>query len=152
MTGKQAVPLPVIDCRRKRPRLKWHKIKENISGKIITWNKKKYSDIKKVLYLTHKQKRGDETTSQEILDILKNKNVANACVIDWLNKNRDEIPEEWEGVGRIYFWGTIYYDTEDGDLSVRCMEYNKDNQDWIFEYSSLKDWYWDNKDYALLII
>lgn len=82
------------------------------SGKMIL-------DFSKVsLYLSEKQKNGS-IMGNDLRKELKNKNVLNACVLDYLLANPHLIPEDWKGKA-VFFWGTIFR-FADGSLCVRFL-------------------------------
>jgi len=63
---------------------------------------------------------------------LTNKPVLNANVLDYLLDHPELIPEDWKNK-RIYFWGTIYRDS-DGDLYVRQLDRDGSKWGWHFKW------------------
>jgi hypothetical protein len=108
----------VIDCDAQPFVPSGWSIEEHQKGGVLTWNKEAQKDA---LYLS-KWQRGNKYTLGDFLrrDLL-GKPVLNATVLDYLLVNQRLIPEEWKG-RRIFFWGTIYRDSE-GYLYVRCLQW-----------------------------
>lgn len=85
-----------------------------------------YIDGKKViLHLSERQLGGKWLKGHELRTELDGKLVLNATVLDFLEDHPEFIPDDWkrdeQGNTRfVYFWGTIYRDT-DSDLCVRCL-------------------------------
>lgn len=71
------------------------------------------------LHLTKAQKSRKILKGHKLYKELKGQRVLNVCVLDYLLKNQDLIPEEW-GVKWVFFWGTIYVDAE-GKRHVRYL-------------------------------
>ncbi len=93
------------------------------------------------LYTDDSQKKTVE--GNKLLKTLKGKSVLNATVLDYLYDHQDEIPESWkkdeEGNTRyIYFWGTIYRDSDDS-LYVRCLYFYDGVWDRRYDWLDL-DW------------
>ncbi|EKD56250.1 MAG: hypothetical protein ACD_58C00247G0001 [uncultured bacterium] len=92
----------------------------------------KFDPAKISLYLSKKQNKGS-VGGRDLLKDLADKLVINANVLDYLLAHPELIPEEWKGKF-VFFWGTIYRDS-DGDLHVRCL--NWDGSKWIWIYGWL---------------
>jgi hypothetical protein len=89
------------------------------SGKMIL-------DLSKInLYLSEEQKTGS-IGGYKLRKELKGKKVMNACVLDYLLDNPHLIPEEWKSRA-VFFWGTIFRDSDDG-LCVRYLVWR--NGEW----------------------
>ena len=71
------------------------------------------------LYQSRKQQGNSYLYGNELREELKDKNVLNANVLDFLLDNPYLIPEEWKGKN-VFFWGTIFKD-RDGRCCVSCM-------------------------------
>jgi len=102
-------------------------VEEHKKGGMFKFNPEKIS-----LYLSKKQKKeiiGGYDLRKELAD----KPVMNANVLDYLLAHPELIPEEWKGK-YIFFWGTIYRDS-DGRLYVRylCWYGSK----WCWDYNCL---------------
>jgi len=85
-----------------------------------------FDPAKVELYLSPGQKGERTIKGHELRKELEGKPVMNACVLDHLLANSNLIPEVWkqdeQGLTRyIYFWGTVYRASDDGDLFVRCL-------------------------------
>lgn len=120
------------------------KIVKHDAGFHLLWNKEKFADPK-YLYLSPMQ-NGGNVAGKNLRKELAGKQVMNACVLDWLLANQEQIPESFKGKA-IFFWGTIYSDS-DGDLYVRYLYWDGDR--WISYYYWLDDsWYGSNP--ALLV-
>jgi len=72
------------------------------------------------LYLDEGQKDGKYITGTDLRQKLKGQPVLNACVLDYLLKHPDLIPDDWKGK-YVFFWGTIYRSS--GVLYVRCLSW-----------------------------
>ena len=68
----------------------------------------------------------------ELRQKLNGMSVLNANVLDYLIIHPELIPESWKNK-RIYFWGTIYRDS-DGDLHVRHLDWNGSEWGWHFKW------------------
>lgn len=103
-------------------------------------------DAKQVdLYLSELQKRGKVIEGHKLLKELANKPMLNACVLDYLLKNPDLIPESWKGKA-TFFFGTIYRNSY-GSLFVRFLDWG--GEQWSSYYYWLDfDWL-DNPPVAL---
>lgn len=96
----------------------------------------KFDPAKIFLYLSKKQKKriiGGHDLRKE----LSGKPVMNANVLDYLLVHPELIPEEWKGKA-IFFWGTIYRDSDDS-LCVRYLNWSSSRWDWGY--------YWLDNDF-----
>ncbi len=93
-------------------------------------------DLKDIeLYLDPKQSTGIE--GNKLREKLRDKNVLNAVVLDYLLKYKNLIPENWKGKA-VFFWGTIYRDSH-GNLYVRYLVWS--GSEWNWDGSWLgRDW------------
>lgn len=98
------------------------KVKKHLKGGQLRWNPDEVS-----LYLCDEQ-RGGTIEGNKLRKKLKGKPVLNACVLDYLLKHPDLIPDEWKGKA-VFFWGTIYRDSG-GDLYVRYLYWHGGKWDW----------------------
>ena len=96
------------------------------------------------LYLSEEQKNGRTIVGHELRKHLAEMPVMNANVLDHLLANPQLIPESWKKIGCIFFWGTVYRDS-DGSLCVRCLCWG-DGQ-WRWSYNWLADG-WDAQNPA----
>jgi hypothetical protein len=88
----------------------WQKEEHRKSGKVELEHRdgKLYANGQEVArYLSEKQKDGKVVGGHELRQELADKPVLNACVLDYLLKHPELIPEEWKN-GVTYFWGTIF--------------------------------------------
>lgn len=93
-------------------------VEEHKKGGKMEWEPEKLE-----LFLTEKQKT--EYIGGHVLRKELGENVMNANVLDFLLKNPELIPESWKknskgDINFIYFWGTVYRDSDDG-LCVRSL-------------------------------
>lgn len=116
----------------------WKK-EEHHKGGQLEWNPAKIQ-----LYLSEKQK-GRYIKGYKLRKELAEKPVLNANVLDYLLAHSELIPEEWKGKF-IFFWGTIYRDS-DGGLVVRCLSW--DGGEWSWRYYWL-DYGWHVDSPAVL--
>lgn len=119
-------------------------VEEHIKNGKIEWNPKKVS-----LYISEKQKSGYINGNELRKEI---KNPLNANVLDYLLNNPHLIPEEWkqdeQGQTRyIFFWGTIYRDSDD-DLYVRCLYWRVGHWQAGYYWLGIQ---WDVQNPALLL-
>lgn len=77
---------------------------------------------------------------------LEGQKVMNACVLDFLLKNPELIPDEWKRKV-VFFWGTIYRDQE-SFLHARCIYWKDDKWVGLSRWMG-GDWYFF--DYAALV-
>ena len=113
----------IIDCDAEPFIPEGYKIKEHKKGGQL-----KFDPAKFFFYLSEKQKKGI-ITGNDLRKELVNQPVMNANVLDYLLAHHEIIPEDWKGK-TIFFWGTIYRDS-DGDLFVRYLSWDGSR------------WYWD---------
>jgi hypothetical protein len=94
-----------------------------------------YLDGKKIeFYLSPSQVEGKSIKGDKLNKELENKCVLNACVLDYLRKHPELIPESWKvdergRTRRISFWGTMYRDSK-GNLDARFLYWYLDRWDW----------------------
>lgn len=119
-------------------------VEEHKKGGKIDWNPE---DME--LYIPENQRKV-YITGHDLRKELGD-NVMNANVLDFLLKNTELIPKSWKknpkgNIQFIYFWGTIYRDSDDG-LYVRCLyfdvgrwqaDYDCLDDDWDFDYPALR--------------
>jgi hypothetical protein len=85
-------------------------------------------------HVSEKQKKGDSIEGYELYEELKNRPTINACVLDFLLKNQDMIPEKWKErdengcIEFILFLGTVY--SGRGNLCVRYLSWNEVKNSW----------------------
>lgn len=96
------------------------------------------------LYLADEQRQGS-IDGHELRRKLEGRLSLNANVLDYLLKHPELIPDKWRGK-YIFFWGTIYRDS-DGNLYVRCLDW--DHEEWSWRFGWL-DGPWDD-DYPALL-
>ncbi|MFC1632552.1 hypothetical protein ACFL1U_00200 [Patescibacteria group bacterium] len=103
-----------IDCDAEPATLQmgW-KIRKHKKQGWLEWNPSKIK-----LFLSKKQHK-ESASGRELYKELSRMPVLNANVLDHLLQYPELIPEEWNGK-EIFFWGTIYENT-DGTLLVRCL-------------------------------
>lgn len=80
------------------------------------------------LYLAKNQRSGELINGWQIREKLKGQPVLNACVLDYLLKHPELIPDEWKHK-EVFFWGTIYRDAH-GNLFVLCLRWVSKQWDW----------------------
>jgi len=95
---------------------------EHQKGGTFEWDPSKVE-----LYLCAEQQEGS-IEGHELRKKLEGKPVMNACLLDYLLKHPELIPEEWKGK-YVFFWGTIYLEPI-GDLFVRCLYWGGGGWDW----------------------
>lgn len=88
------------------------KVEEHIKSGHLVWNPDEVEP-----WLCDEQKY--RIDGYKLRELLKDKPVLNACVLDYLLANPHLIPREWRSKV-VLFWGTIYHDS-DGDLCVRSL-------------------------------
>ncbi|PCI30256.1 hypothetical protein COB55_00550 [Candidatus Wolfebacteria bacterium] len=81
------------------------------------------------LFISEQQKGDKVINGNKLREILKDKRVYTAHVLDYLLENTRLIPEEWKEK-TIFFWGTIYLRAGDGRLYVRCLGWRDDRWSW----------------------
>lgn len=98
-----------------------------------------FVDGKKVeLFLSDEQNSKKLPKGTTLREILKQKKVFNANLLHFLLKHPELIPESWKGK-HIYFWGTIYRDSN-RDLCVRYLYWGVSGWD---QFASELDDDWD---------
>ena len=93
---------------------------------------------KLVLHLSKRQQNGKVIEGYELRKELTKATILNACVLDYLLKHPELIPDSWKGKF-IFFWGTIYRHS-DGNLFVRYLLWSGDGGYWIYFWLD-DDWY-----------
>ncbi len=106
------------------------KVEEHKKGGHFVWDKEKVK-----LYLSEHQKGGD-IIGNDLRKELADKPVMNAHVFYFLRKHPELIPEEWEGKA-IFFWGTIYRDSDDR-LCVLCLDWHYCAWHWVHRWLGSK--------------
>jgi hypothetical protein len=112
------------------------KVEEHQKGGMWQWDVNKIS-----LYLSKFQRKKKSISGNELRKELQGKPVLNANVLDYLLKHPELIPEEWENQ-YIFFWGTIYRDS-DGNFYVRCLRWYGVRWDWYCHWLDV-DWNFAN--------
>lgn len=106
------------------------KVVEHQKGGPFNWDASQV-----VLHLDDDQKSGKVVEGSKLLaklaKAIKQGDLLNANVLDFLLANPHLIPEEWKGKA-VFFWGTVYRDRS-GDLCVRCLFWHGGR------------WYWGNR-------
>jgi len=87
----------------------------------------KFNQAKIILHQSRKQKKGS-IGGHELRKELEKLPTMNANVLDYLLAHPELIPESWKGKA-IFFWGTIYRDS-DGSLCVRYLYWY--GSEWIW--------------------
>lgn len=121
----------VIDCDANPYVPDGWKVESHKKGGQLEWDQDKIQ-----LYLSEGQKLGKYVNGNQLRYVngnqlrkeLENQPVLNANVLDWLLEHQELIPEEWKGK-YIFFWGTIYRDS-DGGLCVRCLCFGGGSWGW----------------------
>lgn len=116
-------------------------IEEHKKGGKITWDSSKVS-----LYLSEEQK-DEYITGYKLRKELKEQIVLNVNVLDFLLKHTELIPEDWKNK-HIYFWGTIYHDSE-GDLCVRSLCFGGGKWNWGYDWLDSR---WSNDNPAAVLV
>lgn len=116
------------------------KVEEHIRGGNIRFIA---SEIELYISLQQKNKSID---GYKLRDELKDKNVLNANVLDYLLANPKAIPESWKDKA-VFFWGTIYREPG-GRRCVRCL-YWCDGQ-WRWSHDRLVAGWGRNNPAAIL--
>ena len=116
LNGKAEIIYPeyLIDCD-VNPFIPGLTVEEHKKGGMLKFNPEKI-----FLYPSEKQKEGS-IGGHDLRKELADKPVMNANVLDYLLAHPELIPEEWKGKC-IFFWGTIYRDSDDL-LCVRCLQW-----------------------------
>jgi len=103
----------------------WQKEEHFKMGKLKLENRdgKLYANGQEVIrFLSKKQKDGKTIEGCELRLELASKSTLNACILDYLLKHPELIPEEWKK-GLTYFWGTIFR-VSGGGLCVAYLHWN----------------------------
>gem|GEM_PF-6039038 len=64
---------------------------------------------------------------EDVWKVIREKNPANARLMEYLRSHQHLIPKEWRDYGTIYFWGSIF-EGPGSPKHVRCMHY--DGYEW----------------------
>ena len=115
----------IINCDAKPFVPKGLRVAEHIKGGKIEWDPSKI-----VLYTSNDQKNRRCIEGNELRKELEGQPVLNANVLDCLLAYPELISKEWEGEC-IFFWGTIYRDTN-GNLVVRYLHLYSNGWGWGF--------------------
>jgi len=107
----------------------WVKIEKREDGLYV-------DDRKVVLYLSERQKGGQTIKGYELRDEFTGKLVLHPNILDALMEHFHLIPEDWKkdengNTRYIFFWAVIFRNS-DGDLFVRCL--NWDGSRWFWNY------------------
>ncbi len=132
------VPEHLIDCDADPFVPKGWKVEEHQKGGAFKWDASQVT-----LHLDKGQKNGGYVDGNKLRILLAGKPVLNANVLDYMLKNPHLISDDWKkdekgNTRYIFFWGTIYRDS-DGRL---CVPY-------LYWYGSGWDWsyYWLGNDF-----
>lgn len=120
----EIVQIEHIDCDADPFTPKNWSVEEHQKGGLFSFDLSKLS-----LFLSEKQKKG-AILGHYLRKELEGKPVMNANILDYLLVRPELIPEEWKGK-YIFFWGTIYRDS-DGSLCVRCLYWNGSQWGWHY--------------------
>jgi len=109
-------------------------VKEHKKGGLFKWNPAQVQ-----FYLSGRQIHGKRIDGNEIYKEVKDKQIFNANLLDYLLDNQHLIPEEWklDKQGRtryICFWGTIYRNSDDL-MFVRYIYWHEVT--WVWSYYEL---------------
>jgi hypothetical protein len=126
MRKKLKAPGHLIDCNA-HPFVppEWFVEKHQLGG---LWE---FNPTKVFFYPSNRQVTGS-IEGHKLRQKLTDKSVLNANVLDYLLDHPELIPEDWKNK-RIYFWGTIYRDS-DGDLYVRQLDWDGSKWSWHFKW------------------
>lgn len=102
-------------------------VESHKKGGMLEWDPSKIE-----LYLSEKQKTG-WIKGEDLLKELEGKNVLNGCVLDYLLKHQELIPESWKEKF-VYFFGTVYRDPSGGR---RLLSLCWGDGGWSWDYRSL---------------
>jgi hypothetical protein len=85
-------------------------------------------------YLSEPQRKEKSIEGNKLRKELEGKSVFNANLLDYLLAHPNLIPEDWKKDEKnrtryIFFWGTIYRDS-DGNLCVRCLYWHGGGWQW----------------------
>lgn len=122
----------IIDCD-KKPKIpyKGWTIESHKKGGKLEWNPDEIE-----LYLDPAQK-GGYIEGNDLRKKLDGVTVLNACVLDYLLKHQELIPEEWKEK-YVYFWGTIFRHAG-GRLFVEYLDWNGGGWSWLCSWLG-HDW------------
>ena len=114
------------------------KVEEHQKGAQFKWDASRVA-----LYLSEQQKNGKWIGGNKLREELAGKPVYNANLLDYLLANPHLTPEDWKkdekGITRfIFFWGTIYRDSN-GVLCVRYLYWDDDDGRWDWSIDWLGD-------------
>ncbi len=135
----------VIDCNAQPFIPDGWKVQEHQKGGMV-----KFDATKTEFYLSKKQK-GSTIEGNKLRKELEGKKVMNANVLDYLLANPKAIPDDWKqdekgNTRYIFFWGTIYRDS-DGGLYVRYLCWRDGQWRWSLYWLGNV---WRSNDPALL--
>ncbi len=121
------------------------KVSEHAPGGQFPW------DLDKVeLYLSEDQKGNGCISGHNLRKELKDKRVANACLLDFLLAHPELIPSSWKG-NVIYFWGTIYSNGRGGP-GVRTLYWSKGSNGARWSEGAVGTWFGlDSSSPALIL-
>lgn len=88
-------------------------------------------------HLADGQRGGKYVPGTVLREELEKLECYNANLLDFYLKNQYLIPEDWKGKA-IFFWGTIYRNA-DGDLFVRCLDWDGGAWGWCCHWL-VSDW------------
>jgi len=109
----------LIDCSGEPFTHQSFKVKSHKQGSSFVWNKTTCtSNLHR--FLTQKMKHG--ITGYDFFKKLEKMPTANTCVLKYLLEHQEDIPESWKDKF-VFFFGTIYYDPENGDQYVLCLNF-----------------------------
>ena len=111
-----------------------------------------FDPLKILLHLEEGQKKTGKIVGNDLRTAFEGKPALNACVLDHLLANTNLIPDSWkkdeqDRIRYIYFWDTIYHDSE-GGLYVRCLCWRDDR--WSQDRRWLGSYFGDQSPTAIL--
>ncbi|MEI7742005.1 MAG: hypothetical protein WCJ29_05920 [bacterium] len=99
-------------------------------------------DIPKIRLFTAETQKGPGIGGAVLRKELAEKPVLNANVLDFLLKNPDLIPNEWQN-SQVYFWGTVYRG-KDGFVRIRMLHW--DGRGWQEGFGMFGVfWFWNDQ-------
>jgi len=119
----------------------WQKEEHRKMGKMKLEKRdgKLYANGQEVIrYLSENQKKGKAIAGYKLRQKLAGKIILNACILDYLRKHPELIPEEWKN-GRTYFWGTIFRHSV-GNLCVAYLYWFGSSWKWDYDWLD-NDWF-----------
>ena len=116
-TPTVTVPQHLIDCDVDPSIPNGLTIHSHTKGGQLTFDSSKIT-----LYWSEKQKGSGIIEGYKFLKELANKSPLNVCVLDYLLKNPNLIPDSWKGKA-VFFFGTVYRNS-DGRLYVRYLRWS----------------------------